>query len=284
MRISFINRCGRVNKEKGQISIFVAFMMIPMFLFFFIMIDVGQLVFERMHLQIAADAGAVAGASVQAMGLNEIADVNHRFVQNWRLKWLEVFNFGIPWCSPPITPWKIIMQWQKELAVIYGHIMNVSSGYAEKAKIVAERTVRMNKPDARATVMHYRTGTGLGNFAGRRDQFLFSHFNVACIPQSGITTVRFPTFRWYYKDRNLISYFFIRVTQPAKPVIAGGTLLSSLTGRIVEIPAMTAFALAKPYGGWIEKASPYYKARLVYIKHPRLVPRPPAWGLERIKH
>jgi len=63
--------------QRGQTSVLVALSAMVLICFLAFMVNVGQVVHDRVMLQSSADMVAMSAANVQAAGLNEIADLNH---------------------------------------------------------------------------------------------------------------------------------------------------------------------------------------------------------------
>jgi hypothetical protein len=76
------------RSECGQSTAFVTAMLLVLMLFVATVADVGQAVNRRVALQVAADAGAYTGASVMAVGLNNIAYWN---------KWIQTAWAAMTW-------------------------------------------------------------------------------------------------------------------------------------------------------------------------------------------
>ena len=68
------NRLG--TDEQGQSSVFVALTAVVFIAFLIFLADIGRLVHDKMLGQAVADSAALAAANIQAIGLNEIADLN----------------------------------------------------------------------------------------------------------------------------------------------------------------------------------------------------------------
>ncbi|NCC25001.1 MAG: hypothetical protein EOM25_07355 [Deltaproteobacteria bacterium] len=69
--------------QSGQTTVFLALSMMVFICFLAFMVDVGQLVHDKILTQNAADMIALSGANVQAAGMNELADLN------WEYYWLQ---------------------------------------------------------------------------------------------------------------------------------------------------------------------------------------------------
>jgi hypothetical protein len=62
--------------EQGQSSVLVALTAVVFIAFLIFLADMGRLVHDKMLAQAVADSAALAAANIQAIGLNEIADLN----------------------------------------------------------------------------------------------------------------------------------------------------------------------------------------------------------------
>ena len=64
------------HNENGASVLFVVISLPIMFTLIVLTINIGQMIFDRIRLQTTVDACALAGATRQSIGLNEIADLN----------------------------------------------------------------------------------------------------------------------------------------------------------------------------------------------------------------
>ena len=62
--------------ENGQSSVFIALCAVVFIAFLAFVANIGQVIQDKMLTQAVADAAALSAANVQAVGLNEIADLN----------------------------------------------------------------------------------------------------------------------------------------------------------------------------------------------------------------
>lgn len=65
-----------ISGQQGSVTVAVAFLLPILLLMLMLILNIGQMVYEKLRLQNAADACALSAATVQAAGLNEIADLN----------------------------------------------------------------------------------------------------------------------------------------------------------------------------------------------------------------
>jgi hypothetical protein len=75
---------GPQKKQSGQMTILITMIFLTLIILFAFVMNVGILISEKINLQNAADAGAYAGASMQARVLNKIAFLNYRLRQEWK--------------------------------------------------------------------------------------------------------------------------------------------------------------------------------------------------------
>jgi hypothetical protein len=79
----YYNRC--MHKQRGQMTIFIAFIFQILFVFFAMAINVGMMVHDKINLQNAVDLAAFYGAQRQAEVLNVVAHTNYQIRQSWKL-------------------------------------------------------------------------------------------------------------------------------------------------------------------------------------------------------
>ena len=68
-----------MNDQRGQTTVLIALTMAVLMAFLALMVDVGQLVHDRILVQSVADMAALSAANVQATGLNELADLQWEY-------------------------------------------------------------------------------------------------------------------------------------------------------------------------------------------------------------
>lgn len=74
----------RIGNEQGGATLFVMFALPVMVMLLILVIDISDLVLQRIRLQTTVDACALAAAARQATGLNEIADLNRSAEEEFR--------------------------------------------------------------------------------------------------------------------------------------------------------------------------------------------------------
>lgn len=88
------------RNERGQVIIFVAVMFMVLMFFFALVANVAQSVQSRQRTQGAADFSALAGATVQAEGLNEIARLNDEIKGEYLYDLACMQGSGLPDACP----------------------------------------------------------------------------------------------------------------------------------------------------------------------------------------
>lgn len=87
----------RGRGRRGQAVVFTAFLMLAMVFLVMAAVNSAQLVALKIRLQNAADASALAGATVQARGLNRIAGTNKWIANIWNGMYIRShFPFATP--------------------------------------------------------------------------------------------------------------------------------------------------------------------------------------------
>jgi hypothetical protein len=76
---------NKLDKQRGQVAIFVALIFQVLFVFFAMLVNVGLLVHHKINLQNSVDLAAYYGAMKQAEMLNVIAHSNYQIRQSWKL-------------------------------------------------------------------------------------------------------------------------------------------------------------------------------------------------------
>ena len=100
----------RIENQRGQVAIFVAFVFQVLFVFFAMIVNVGLLVHHKINLQNSVDFAAYYGAMKQAETLNAIAHINYQIRQSYKLMMFRYRELGTagdlenhPWLSQQRT-------------------------------------------------------------------------------------------------------------------------------------------------------------------------------------
>jgi hypothetical protein len=281
-----IKRSQHRLSEKGSISVLVAFLIPIMILMVVLVVDIGQLVIDKIRLQNAADACALAAATVQSAGLNEIADLNNELRLNYK-KLINILNSGI-WHSLGEGR-KAIEFYEKIFKHIRKYQMAANKSYAAKAKQVATRVMHSNRPAGSAWSINSDSNPILMGYTLMPPRIVeFIYLPGSCKKCPIIPTKKWsndragnPAFNGTHDGRYPSSrqallpplpYFTgvkVRIKKVGQTTYSGITLTqnpkgfalgSSLFGRM---PSLDAYAKAKPAGGHIYNCKPEYRPLMI---------------------
>ena len=177
-----------LKDQRGQTTFFVALSAMVLICFLAFMVDVGQLVHDRILVQSAADMTALSGANVQAAGLNEIADLNieaENLVRDFRSDVMRV------WCDrgQAIKCWKYYYSWVKHL---HEQQNKANKDFATGAWDVAGDACFWFE-------QHYGTGGGPADPNGypSRAPFKFASINASTYPNDELTVIGVPPYEYF---------------------------------------------------------------------------------------
>lgn len=136
-----------LSGQEGSITVMTALLMPTLVLMIMLVMNIGQIVFERVRLQNVVDAIAYSAATVQAAGLNEIADLNLSAEKEY-LKLLAIL------AKTFTTPFKgisdgqnTVKYYQKVFDYIREYQDDANKDYARKAMDVARKVKKANLDD-----------------------------------------------------------------------------------------------------------------------------------------
>ena len=305
--------------QKGSITVMVALLLPTLVLMIMLVLDIGQLIFEKVRLQNVADASAYSAATVQAAGLNEIADLNF----SAELEYLKLQAIMLKTFSTPFKDisdgQSTVKYYQKVFDSIRDYQDDANSDYARKALDVAKRVKKANLDDIgikdvsirsinpkssesqSGKLMEYRKETGFVTY--------MHWLTIPCVP---IPCMRQAT-SWndmlagdeHYEGKhdgtmpttvNSISQapgagnVAYKIVKKKSPVTYSAfelkhpphdlILAPSIFGRTEEL---RAYAAAMPTGGTVEWGIPTYKPVMVRLADLNN-PKPKADDLSKVLH
>ncbi len=307
---------GTRQGQQGSIAVLAVFLLPIMLLLTILLANVGQAIFERVRLQNVVDAATLAAATVQAAGLNEIADLNREITLEYK-KFKSIV-------SPP-TIWYSLSDGQACVSFFEDVFQSLrdyqdqaNRDYARLAERVAQRVVKDNLPKATLSSVNPRddelctleqpqtldwqlmyricspckcpdpltfscsccpvlpTVMWLSALAGPK-AYKFHHDGRMSFPYTGIPLVTAGTVKTSRsKSRTPTTYAAYKLTQPSRDFILAG-------GVFGRMESLTAYAAAKPAGGSVQLGSPQYKPVMVGLKTLKS-PRPQVPNLARFEH
>lgn len=265
-------------------TVLVALTIPVMILMVVLVANVGQMVFEKIRLQNTVDTIAMAAATVQAVGLNEIADLNWE-MQNEHRKIKKILNSS-KWYSKKETRNALNFFYNGRNGVldhIYRYQNDANKDYAEYAWEIAQKVKDDNLPDT--LLERLKENFELAEFERHFEEVSFRYYKKNCLRSScrnrQVLLWSDPDDPRYYDlhdgrryrlrkrellqrahadiperlEKKSIAYVDYELHQPAKKFYLGS--------RIFELmPALTARAAAKPNGGHIMDCNPAYRAEL----------------------
>lgn len=281
-KVAVKGRSCYLLSEKGSITVLLALLIPVMLLMVMLIADIGQLVFEKIRLQNTVDACALGAATVQSVGLNEIADLNRDLVLEHR-KLKGILEQGI-WYSESQGKRALHFFYNGSAGVldyIHRYQKQANAIYAHLAYDIAEKVKDDNLPYSVLTWQnpHDHLTTYKKHYKARS----FLYYNVTCdCPFTPVLT-------WFNPDdprfigehdgsrlipwrrqiiRRSISHVLER-TEKTNLTYAHLTLYQHPKGLILAssifgyMPELTASACAKPAGGHIYNGEPYYRPVMI---------------------
>ena len=274
------------DSEKGSISVLIAMLVPILLLMVMLVLDIGQLVFEKIRLQNTVDASALVAANVQAVGLNEIADLNAELVQEHR-KLKAILGKGIWYSSTEAK--KAIRFYTTVTKNIEKYQQEVNSGYARLALVLAEKVKEDNLPGT--SLRWIGKKNRLTSLKPNHELITYAYYTKTCssfpvspnyCPPGPVllwsdpddpayighhngsrTELRARRLRWVSVVNMLErytkvgeTYAWLEIRQNAKPFILGSK-------RFGDIPTLRAYAKVKPTAGNIYNYEPIYKPVMV---------------------
>ena len=265
-------------------------------------VDLGQLVFERIRLQTTVDACALAAATVQSAGLNEIADLNREAYLEFK-KAKRILQSGT-WYSYSTAKRPIIF-FEEVLSSIHAYQERASGYFASLAVSAAEKTRKMNLPETQLIMVAGASNSRLAKFQKERKGFTYRYYTSFC------EECEVPAKHWYSPDDPRFSgshdgsytlmtprmvslpscqSYDVRLKKITPPVTYAAFGLSQRTKGFIlgntmlgfKMPPLVAYAAAKPTGGDIYRMKASYIPMMVQLK--KLNPRPGVPQLSRMEH
>ncbi len=275
-----------IARERGSIAVLIALLIPVMLLMIALVLDIGQLVFEKIRLQNTVDTCALVAANVQSIGLNEIADLNAELI-NEHQKLRVIIGKGV-WHSASEAR-KAIRFYETVMQNIILYQNQANTGYAQMAEVFAEKVKVDNLPEASLRWIGGRST--LTSMTPNFDVMEYAYYTMTCSssPLSWNYCPPGPVLLWSDPDdpefvghhdgsrtelraRKLMSvsilnmveryakegetYAWLEIQQEAQPYILGSR-------RFGYLPALRAYAKAKPAGGSIYDREAEYRPVLV---------------------
>ncbi|MDM8555198.1 Tad domain-containing protein [Desulfococcaceae bacterium HSG7] len=270
--------------QKGSMTVLVGLILPILILMVILVANIGQLVFEKIRLQNTVDMCALAGATVQSAGLNEIADLNWE-MQNEHRNIMTILLTQI-WYNKMEADRAIRFFYNGYNGVldhIYRYQMDANKDYALYAWDIAQKVKDENLPDS--TLVRKKINTQLASFKIHKNTVSYTYYTSDCpwpycvpvptqwwmrpddpryyaphkgnyiLPQKRIAPMPgFDSLPERIEKTSQASVIY-ELHQPSKEFSMGKKLFKPM-------PALTAYAAAKPAGGHTLNCDPSYRAEL----------------------
>lgn len=272
-----------ILSEKGSMTVLVT-LMVPLFVLMIILVaNIGQLIFEKIRLQNTVDMCALAAATVQSIGMNEIADLNWE-IRNEHHKLKEILRKGV-WYDKEEAEEARRFFYNGSTGVL-DYIMRYQEAanryYAERTWDFALNVRDHNLPDA--TLEDLNPKDKLTELEPITKTLSYHYYDESCSSCDKKTTYKWsdPDDPRYENRHNgkkkrkkkrkrekrgeteeipelvkKVDFVYVqyKLSQPAKEFSLGRSLFKPM-------PPLTAIAEAKPNKGDTENCRPIYRARL----------------------
>lgn len=272
------------SSQSGQTTVFLALAMMVLICFLAFMVDVGQLVHDKILTQSVADMVALSGGTVQAVGMNELADLNweYRELQNDLRMWILFPHIDLSALQAQIRFFKLMM------SKVYYEMQVVNRLTQASSVVSAWRVLQWHDdrygdfqmafvlpwPPLGLTELEHTDRVPLiGTYVQKTGTHPFPCFVpipfrlIPIVPAitTGVPTGYFEMLEETYMrkaDYADTTSFSVLVSRKSRPVFMN---LASM-GFDVEIPRLYAASGVIPTGGDIEKGRPEYFARFVPLE------------------
>lgn len=234
---------ARLSRRRGQATIFVALVMVALALFVMAVVNSAQLVVLRIRLQNAADASALAGATVQASFMNKIATLNKRIAALWNAMYIR--------CAWPFSTDTAAFWFFKPLEIEMSRLRRQQNDANDDGNSDAERMAR------RLATMNWRNDWGPMQFEywanGKRGGGDDVVEMATCPGWLEYHVAEPPGPRMWFGDvlREKADKSGRRVTYSTVRLTTEGGLFLCGRNFFGTIDRVQAVAQAKPAGGWI---------------------------------
>lgn len=279
---------GLIQDQRGQTTIFVALSAMVLVCFLAFMVNLGQVIHDRILAQDVADMVALSAANVQAAGLNEIADLNMEYYALERdlKRWLRAAGL---WVNAGAAQ-SLVNYFSNFMSIVNNMAQGTSTLYAGMSHVMAYKVLAWHNrehggsrpfrmiplvhpvyPGLRLTAVDY-VGQGQQDYEHvipmiccKLPASNFMPFRLMPITPTtsyGIPGVGWAVWNSYLKrDPETTTYYRVLVwREPVKPLIDLPEF-----GFKVQMPRVMATSLAMPTGGNVEDRQPSYVARFAPV-------------------
>jgi len=308
----------RENGQRGSVTVFVALLLPTLALMIFLVLNIGQLVFEKIRLQNTADACALSAAAVQAAGLNEIAELNFwssTYVINMA-RALMAMTLAAPWQNKTNAD-NAVNFYKGVFEAIRDYQDKANEDYAKKALDIAKATKKANLDSRGIKGVSIESMNPRADFDNPKNLIEYQTHKTT-VPYSTVVSTGKPPFCILYSNmtwndasagdkKHIGPYlgwiitptcvlvvmpgfaeFDYKISKKSTPMTYSAFKLTQeakdfvIAGSVFgQMSKMTAYAAAMPTGGNVKSGKPKYKPVLVRLD--KLDPKPTG-SLDKVLH
>lgn len=309
---------GCDNEQRGSVTVFVALMLPILALMIFLVVNIGQLVFEKIRLQNTADACALSAAAAQSAGLNEIAELNFwstTYVINL-VRTVMAMTSASPWQSQG-TADSAVNFYKGVFEAIRDYQDKANKDYAKSALDIAKAVKKENLDKRGITGVTIESINPRASFNNPKNLMEYKTSKES-VSYTTMTATAIPPFCILYTvttwndasagDKKHIGPYLgwmitascvagistgtaqydYKISKKSKPMTYSAFKLTQeakdfvIAGSVFgRMDKMTAYAAAMPTGGNVENGKPQYKPVLVRLS--KLDPKPNI-DLDKVLH
>ncbi|HML60506.1 MAG TPA: pilus assembly protein TadG-related protein [Solidesulfovibrio sp.] len=305
--------------QRGSVTVFVTLLLPTLMLMAFLMLNIGQLIFEKIRLQNTVDACALSAAAVQAAGLNEIAETNF-WSKDYVMtiaKTVMQLSQSMPWQNQS-TANSAVNYYKEVFKNLRKYQDNANTYYAEKALSIAKAVKKANLDDCgiksvtlksinpksgsnnSGKLMEYKTSQKTLTYSYIASQsepplcpilvaLNWSDSQAGDKKHFGTHMGASPTATCGLAPASGTSQFDYKISKKSTPMTYSAFKLTQESKEFVvaglvfgSMKKMEAYAAAMPTGGNVEEGKPEYKAVLVRLG--KLTPKPDVSDLDDVLH
>ncbi len=294
--------CSR--SQRGSVTVLVVFLLPVMCVMLMLVVNIGQALFEKIRLQQTVDMCALSAANVQAVGLNEIADLNNEarlqylyMLSQHVIPFWSTFSDGKNCTDFFVDVFDAIRDKQDEANEDYADAALDTAQLVKKLNLPMTTLESVNPEDSKLMeykevdgyygflflvgcpckyCLSYSSYTWNDNLAGKPERWGIHYGKLG--PSSKCATVApmFGSVSYKIKKKKRpTTYSAFKITQRPKNFI----LAAGIFGRLDKL---VAYAAAKPVGGSIYQGKPTYKGVLWQLND--LDPEPDVDELSKYEH
>ena len=307
------------RKQKGVSMVFCALFVPVMGIAIILISNVTQLVLEKVRLQQTVDQAALAAATIQSIGMNNLADLNFAAEEEIEVA-DEALNYGV-WSS--FTGAATAIQYHQEIFTnLQERRSQANTEFAKLAHEYAQYVVESNLPN-NPDILPIQPLNGASNaklveYIPRPNEegpIEFSSYllegctQFSCNPSSLYSKRGAPTDLAvdHASQRSGWSGLTFSIGSPVTlyfypPIVKWQKIESIKTYAAYRLtqrkkryaigpnflsnffPEITVYAAAKPTGGHLFEAEPEYVPRMVHLRDGNLTPPPQVPNLGKVNH